>query len=79
MSMHQTHSDEIARRIGKRIRVRRTADGSSTARTQQDLADAAGISVSFLSMIERGERLPTLETLYHLAEALKMKPSELLD
>ena len=41
--------------------------------TQEDLSERARISVSFLSMIERGERSPHLETLAAIAEALEVR------
>ena len=41
--------------------------------TQEDLSARARISVSFLSMIERGERSPHLETLAKIAEALEVR------
>ncbi len=40
--------------------------------TQEALAERADISVSFLSMIERGERTAHIETLAALAEALQV-------
>ncbi len=45
--------------------------------TQEDLSERAQISVSFLSMIERGERSPHLETLAKIAEALQVKMADL--
>ena len=45
--------------------------------TQEDLSERAHISVSFLSMIERGERSPHLETLAAIAEALGVRIAEL--
>lgn len=45
--------------------------------TQEELASRAEISVSFLSMIERGERAPHLETLAKLATALQVPLTEL--
>ena len=54
-----------------------------TARTarklsQATLAKAAGVSVSYVSMLERGQRSPPLETLEALAKALRVSPLELL-
>jgi transcriptional regulator with XRE-family HTH domain len=46
--------------------------------TLGQLATKAQISVSFLSMIERGERAPKLETLAELAAALQVPLTELL-
>jgi transcriptional regulator with XRE-family HTH domain len=45
--------------------------------TQEDLSERASISVSFLSMIERGERSPHLETLAKIAEALEVRLADL--
>jgi transcriptional regulator with XRE-family HTH domain len=45
--------------------------------TQEDLSERAHISVSFLSMIERGERSPHLETLAKLADALEVRLADL--
>ena len=47
--------------------------------TQEDLSERASISVSFLSMIERGERSPHLETLAKIAEALEVRVAELFN
>jgi len=45
--------------------------------TQEALSERARISVSFLSMIERGERSPHLETLAAIAEGLEVSVAEL--
>ena len=45
--------------------------------TQEDLSERARISVSFLSMIERGERSPHLETLAAIAQALDVRVADL--
>ena len=46
--------------------------------TQEVLSGLAGIGRSHLSAIERGERKPTLETLYRLSLALDIKMSDLV-
>ena len=61
---------DIGKRIGRRIRDLRTQRQDRW--TQEDLAERAKISVSFLSMIERGERSPHLETLAAIADALEV-------
>lgn len=66
---------DIGKRIGQRIRELRTQRPERW--TQEDLADRAKISVSFLSMIERGERVAHVETLAAIAEALGVTLSEL--
>lgn len=65
--MGESHvSEELAREVGMRLRCLRLA----RSLTQEQLAESADISVSFLSMIERGERTPHLTTLQALAKAL---------
>jgi transcriptional regulator with XRE-family HTH domain len=66
---------DIIRELGKRIRQLRLARAQKL--TQEDLAERADISVSFLSMIERGERAPHIETLAKLAHALEITVGEL--
>ena len=45
--------------------------------TQEDLAEKADISVSFLSMIERGERAAHVLTLQRLAAGLGVEIADL--
>jgi len=60
-------------RLGQRIRELR----KSLSLTQEQLAERAGISVSFLSMIERGDRVPHLETLAMLSKPLGVSLAEI--
>ncbi len=46
--------------------------------SQQDVARKAKVSVSYVSMLERGERTPPLATLEVLAKALATSPLDLL-
>lgn len=46
--------------------------------SQEVVSGLAGIGRTHLSAIERGERKPTLETFFKLAEALNIRPSVLL-
>ena len=46
--------------------------------SQDVLARKARISVSYVSMLERGERTPPLDTLETLAKALRVSPLYLL-
>ncbi|MHB8872346.1 MAG: helix-turn-helix domain-containing protein [Myxococcaceae bacterium] len=66
---------ELGKRLGHRIRELRTQRPERW--TQEDLAERARISVSFLSMIERGERVAHVETLEDLAGALGVSLAEL--
>ena len=47
-------------------------------KSQEDLAFEAGIHRTYVSMIERGKKSPTLAVIVKLANALHVKPSELL-
>lgn len=60
--------------IGKRIRRSRESKGWK----QETLAEKAGLSVSYIGMIERGEKLPKLETFIDLANALEVSADILL-
>lgn len=60
-------------RFGKRLRfIRRQKD-----LTQEQLAEAVGISVEFLSNLERGINGPSFETLEKLAGVLAVPVQEL--
>ena len=60
--------------VGTVIQTVREEKGLS----QEVLSGLAGIGRTHLSAIERGQRKPTLETFFKLAEALDMPPSELM-
>jgi transcriptional regulator with XRE-family HTH domain len=47
--------------------------------TQEKLALAADIDRTFVSLIERGERQPTIRVIFKLAEALQVAPSRLIE
>jgi transcriptional regulator with XRE-family HTH domain len=46
--------------------------------SQRALAEDVGISVSYVSMLERGQRSPPLGTIEKIARALRVTPAELL-
>ena len=46
--------------------------------SQEVVSGLAGIGRTHLSAIERGERKPTLETFFKIAEALNLRPSVLM-
>ena len=60
--------------VGSVIQRIREQQGKS----QELISGLAGIGRTHLSAIERGQRKPTLETFYKIAEALGVKPSMLL-
>ena len=47
-------------------------------KSQEVLAFEAGIHRTYVSLIERGKKSPTLAVIVRLAKALGIKPSELL-
>ena len=59
---------EIVGRVIGRIREQQ-------GKSQELISGLAGIGRTHLSAIERGQRKPTLETFYKIAEALGIKPS----
>lgn len=46
--------------------------------SQEVLSGLAAMARSYLSMVETGDMLPTLPTVWRLAEAFDMRPSELV-
>ena len=60
--------------IGKRIREERTGAGL----TQLLLSEKIGISDTYLGAVERGEKIPSIETLFKIANALNITIDYLL-
>ena len=60
--------------IGKRIRKYREAKGWR----QEDFAEKTGLSVTYTGMIERGEKVPKLETFISIANVLEVSADLLL-
>jgi DNA-binding NtrC family response regulator len=73
-SLGKSAQDRLRERLGHRVRMLRAERDWSL----KDLAEAAKISVSQLSSIERGANLPSMESLLAIAKAFDAKPSELL-
>lgn len=46
--------------------------------TQEQLSGLAGISRSHLAALESGQKIPRMDTLWRIAEALAVKPSKLV-
>lgn len=64
----------LLRRIGARLRERREALG----RSQADVAEAAGVHVTYMSGLERGLRNPSILVLRAVCEVLEVSLDELL-
>lgn len=64
--------------------MRRSSAGPSAAcaskgMTQEQLAEAADLNVSYIGFVERGENVPTLTIVLNLAVALQVATSSLLE
>jgi transcriptional regulator with XRE-family HTH domain len=46
--------------------------------TQDQLAERAGVSATYIGFIERGDNVPTLTIILQIASALKIRSSDLL-
>jgi transcriptional regulator with XRE-family HTH domain len=64
----------VCRVFGARLRELRREKNL----TLSGLADSAGISLTYLSQIERGSRNPTLAIVVRLAQALDTAPDQLV-
>lgn len=60
--------------IGKRIRACREEKGWS----QEVFAEKIGLNIAYTGMIERGEKVPKLETFVRIANALEVSADHLL-
>ncbi|HEX7244067.1 MAG TPA: helix-turn-helix transcriptional regulator [Solirubrobacterales bacterium] len=67
------HSDRPQPRLGKAIRQLRKQRNA----TQEEIAEAAGITGPTLSLVERGYANPTWATVEDIARALDVSVSEL--
>ncbi|MCM1330771.1 MAG: helix-turn-helix domain-containing protein [Ruminococcus sp.] len=67
--------EKIAYTVGARIRDFRIQKKMS----QEALALDSDIHPAYLSQLERGEKCPTIETIYKICMGLKISMSELLD
>ncbi|MDY7220679.1 helix-turn-helix domain-containing protein [Halalkalibacterium halodurans] len=46
--------------------------------SQEQLALLSGLDRSYISLIERGKRQPTLNTIFQISKALEVSPSKLV-
>ena len=60
--------------FGQLLKVLREERGLS----QAELALESELDQSFLSLMERGERQPSLSTLFAMSEALELEPDEIV-
>jgi transcriptional regulator with XRE-family HTH domain len=67
-------ASDFKRRFGNRLRELREKRGLS----QEQLATAARLHTTHISLLERGGRSARLETVERLAIALKIQPAQLM-
>jgi len=67
-------SRAIGRAFGQVLREARKAAGY----TQEPLARKVRIDIKYVSLLERGRRLPSLALVFALAKALRLKPEDMI-
>ena len=65
---------KLQKTFGETIRHERLARNL----TQEALAEKSELSLNFIGNLERGEKLPSLDTMVKLADALGIKVAELM-
>lgn len=65
---------KVEEAFGRVLKKERTALGIS----QEELAYICNLDRTFISMLERGKRKPTLTTIFALSIGLKLRPSDLV-
>ena len=61
--------------VGNRIRQLR----KEARLTQSDLADKAGLSTNFIALLEKGKRSASIDTLFRIAQVLKVDMKTMFD
>lgn len=67
-------ADAISSRFGEEVRRLRMERGLS----QEALAETAGLDRTFISMVERGVRRPTLDSAKRITDALEVSLGEVI-
>jgi len=73
-SRQKIKSDILAQIFGQVLKEVRKERGLS----QESLGFISGYHRTYISLIERGNKIPTLQTLFNLASALDIPPSDLV-
>ena len=66
---------KLQRQLGNTVRAERQV----RKLTQQELAFEAGLSLTYVGEIERGQRMVSIDTLLRVARALDLTAAELLE
>jgi ribosome-binding protein aMBF1 (putative translation factor) len=75
MTPNRTLRQHVACGFGATLRAARRSRGL----TQEEIAERADFDPTYMSLLERGLRTPTLTVLLKLAEALQIEPTELIN
>ena len=67
-------TEKLNEAFGAVLKELRTSAGLS----QEKLALECGLDRTYISLLERGLRQPTLSTLFQLAETLEVQPSDIV-
>ena len=51
---------------------------SNSTMSQEELGNLSGYHRTYISLLERGERCPSLETIFQISKAFSRKPSEII-
>ena len=65
--------NEVTTKALRRLRKRREELGLS----QAQVAEAANVNPSYVGLLERGQRVPSLEILFELCRAVRLTPADL--
>jgi len=68
-------TSNLLKRFGEKVRAERT----KLSLSQEELGFQTGLDRTYISGIERGERNPSLKNIGKIAQALKVKLSELFN
>jgi len=60
--------------IGKYLKIERENKGFS----QEKLAEKSSVHRTYISLLERNKKSPTLDVLFRICKALEIKPSALI-
>jgi transcriptional regulator with XRE-family HTH domain len=71
---HRKDRRPEAKKFGAIVRALREERGL----TQDQLAERAGVSATYIGFIERGDNVPTLTIILQIGSALKVRASDLL-
>jgi len=61
-------------KVGRTLRMLRIALG----KTQAEIAEGAGLDISYIGLLERDQRSPKLDTLHRIAKALGTTAADVL-